>query len=141
MSFSEKSSLMDILLIDIFLHIDLLIHGCDSLIGSILECEDIMEDLMTLDPEDLWYREYFLEDPKHSGNTSCRIRFDHICEGVVNGTFYVRLSDSLIGCRETGSHEQLTKVRIERGHMRDIFLIEDECYPMCFSDYFDRLFE
>ena len=141
MSFSEKSRLMDILQIHIFMHIDFLIHGDDSLVGSIPKWEYIMKDLMSFDPEYLWNGECFFENLEHSRDASRGVRFDHVRERIVNSTFYIRFSDTIIGGRETRTHEHLTEMRIESRHVRDIFLIENEGNSMGFCHNFDGFLE
>lgn len=113
MAFSEKSRLMDILQIHIFTHIDFLIHGDDSMVGSIFEGEYIMKDFVSFDPEYLWNGECFFENLEHSRDASSGVRFDHIGERIINRTLYICFSNSIVGGRKTSTHEHLTEVWIE----------------------------
>ena len=100
-----------------------------------------MKDLMSFDPEYLWNRECFFENLEHSRDAPSGVRFDHVRERIVNSTFYIRFSDTIIGGRETRTHEHLTEMRIESRHVRDIFLIENEGNSMGFCHNFDGFLE
>ena len=96
---------------------------------------------MSFDPEDFWKGEYLLECFEHLRDRSHRIRLDGIREGIVERTFDIRFSDTIIGRREAGAHEHLSKVWIEYSHLRYILCIVDIGRSPRLCDDFYRFFE